>query len=290
MPTQATTTQGSSASKHETDTKTDTTPYSLKVTSGRAFTVLIIAFMIFGWIMRGDNYISAETGIGYTLGIVGGVMMLVVVLYPLSKRNRLLTRWVPVRYWFGIHMFLGIVGPLIILFHSNFQIGSINSTVALICMLLVAGSGLIGRYIYRHIHHGLYGERITLSELKTEVQEEHGHVFDSKIIGEKLAQKLDQIEQKALEAYTGIFDSLRHVMYLGSQSGLIKRQLTRSLKDNPQHREATEAVGIYLVTLRRIAAFKLYERLFSLWHILHLPLFIMMIITAIIHIFAVHMY
>lgn len=246
--------------------------------------------MVFGWLKRDSNYISAETGIGYTLGIVGGVLMLVVVLYPLSKRSRILTHWIPVRYWFGVHMFLGIVGPVLILFHSNFQIGSINSTVALICMLLVAGSGLIGRYIYTHIHHGLYGKRISLNELKRSVEEEHAHVFNQEIIGQKLMQKLEAVEQKALESYSGIFDSLRHVMYLGSQSGLIAKQLTKHLKGSPQYKDARQAVGDYMLVLRRIAAFKLYERLFALWHVLHFPLFIMMVITAIIHVFAVHLY
>ena len=58
----------------------------------------------------------------------------------------------------------------------------------------------------------------------------------------------------------------------------------------PDSKEVLDSVNRYTLALRRAAAFKLYERLFSLWHILHLPLFIMMIITAVIHIFAVHMY
>ena len=61
----------------------------------------------------------------------------------------------------------------------------------------------------------------------------------------------------------------------------------RSLPDNTA---VIDSVNRYVLALRRTAAFKLYEGLFSLWHILHLPLFIMMIITAVIHIFAVHLY
>ena len=124
--------------------------------------ISMIAALFFGWQHRDDNYLSAETGTGYTLGIVGGSLMLVLLLYPLSKRIELLTRFIPIRYWFGIHMLFGIIGPVLILFHSNFQTGSTNSTVALTCMLLVAGSGIIGRYIYTRIHHGLYGTRVTL--------------------------------------------------------------------------------------------------------------------------------
>ncbi len=39
-------------------------------------------------------------------------------------------------------MFLGITGPLLILPHPTFHVGSLNADVALSCMLVVAGSGI----------------------------------------------------------------------------------------------------------------------------------------------------
>ena len=57
-----------------------------------------------------------------------------------------------------------------------------------------------------------------------------------------------------------------------------------------KHKLIIEFVEHYTTALRNIVSFRVYERLFSLWHILHLPLFIMMIITAVVHIFAVHLY
>ena len=45
-----------------------------------------------------------------------------------------------------------------------------------------------------------------------------------------------------------------------------------------------------LAASRRVAGFEGYERLFSLWHALHIPLIFMMIIAAVIHIVAVHVY
>jgi hypothetical protein len=45
-----------------------------------------------------------------------------------------------------------------------------------------------------------------------------------------------------------------------------------------------------LTASRRVAGFEGYERLFSLWHALHIPLIFMMIIAAVIHIIAVHVY
>ena len=42
--------------------------------------------------------------------------------------------------------------------------------------------------------------------------------------------------------------------------------------------------------MRQVATFSLYERLFSLWHIFHMPLFLLLIISALVHVLAVHMY
>jgi len=42
--------------------------------------------------------------------------------------------------------------------------------------------------------------------------------------------------------------------------------------------------------LRRVAQLSFYERLFSLWHLFHLPLFILLVISALVHVLAVHMF
>jgi hypothetical protein len=55
-----------------------------------------------------------------------------------------------------------------------------------------------------------------------------------------------------------------------------------------------QASSSYICSFTRlsgqVAQFTLYERLFSLWHVLHLPLFYMMVISALLHVLAVHMY
>lgn len=264
------------------------------------FIISLTAIIIYGWLKRDNNYLTAESGVGYSLGIIGGSLMLILLLYPLSKRLALLTRWIPIRYWFGIHMLFGIIGPTMILFHSNFQLGSMNSSIALFSMLLVALSGLIGRYIYTHIHHGLYGTRVTLKELKLDTENNHTNLLNKIEMNESIHELLNKMESKALKPYTGITTSLLDVVYLGLNAKRLKLKVILGLKNSlkyktknkvqEKNRFVIDSVNRYTLALRHMAAFKLYERLFSLWHILHLPIFIMMIITAVIHIFAVHLY
>jgi len=135
----------------------------------KIFILVILLLLAFGWYQRDDSYLEAESGLGYWLGIVGGSLMLLLLLYPLRKRLRSMDRFLSVKFWFRVHMLFGILGPVAIpvaiLYHSSFSLGSMNSSIALVCMLSVASSGLVGRYLYVKIHHGLYGAQTQLSEL-----------------------------------------------------------------------------------------------------------------------------
>src|SRR5260221_6750738 len=92
--------------------------------------------------------------------------MLALLIYPARKRMPSLAALGTPRAWFKIHMVMGVVGPLCILYHSVYRLGAANSNVALISMLIVARSGLIARYLYGRIHHRLYGRADTLKQLR----------------------------------------------------------------------------------------------------------------------------
>jgi hypothetical protein len=51
-----------------------------------------------------------------------------------------------------------------------------------------------------------------------------------------------------------------------------------------------EYVDHRLEAARRVAQFEGYEQLFALWHVLHLPLFILLLIAGIVHVVSVHVY
>jgi hypothetical protein len=55
-------------------------------------------------------------------------------------------------------------------------------------------------------------------------------------------------------------------------------------------RNVRELLGRFFEAVNKAAAFAFYERLFALWHVLHVPFFILLVLTAIVHVFAVHLY
>jgi len=215
------------------------------------YTLTILAVGV-GWLLRDYGMINPEEGLGYWLGIAGGSMMLMLLLYPLRKRIKMLRFIGSTNHWFRAHMILGMLGPLLVLYHSNFQLGSFNSRVALYCMLLVAGSGIVGRHIYAHIHRGLYGCTVT-GTMST---------------GASLKWSFKQYA-----VWFSLWATARRELKARAAES------TTVARDYRRLRKASSAYVRKFVRLTgRVAQFTLYEKLFSLWHVLHMPFFFMMVI------------
>jgi len=96
--------------------------------------------------------------LGYTFsyysGIVCGILMLLLFSYPLRKYLKIFRGVGHMKYWFLVHVILGLLTPLSVLIHTQLMIGSINGAFAFYSMLLVVTSGIIGRFILRHLGKG----------------------------------------------------------------------------------------------------------------------------------------
>lgn len=267
-----------------------------------AFAVATVAAIVIGLVADTERYLTAESGLGYALGIVGGSMMLALLLYSARKRLPGLRRVGATTAWFKAHMVMGVLGPVLILFHSNFRLGATNSNVALFCMLAVAGSGLVGRYIYSRIHYGLYGRQATLDELQGDAQRLRAQVSKLQLVPNLISQ-LESAERDVMATGTFVLArpavvTLRAWRARRRLSQFLHRELRRvkpgsqALRDHAGRFE--KVVNRYirerLQATRRVAEFENYERLFAWWHVLHLPLFVMMIIAGIVHVIAVHIY
>lgn len=266
-----------------------------------------------GWVYYAASvnklFFKPGTGLGWYLGLVGGVMMLLMLLYPVRKHAKFAREWGAVRYWFKAHMWFGIVGPVLVLFHSTFHLKSLNATVAMYAMFLVAGSGLIGRFIYKHIHHGLYGRKATLDELQQDMDANQSKVskVDAVVIeAAGVGVKLKQFRNMAFARDGTFLDRAWRFSTLGWQRRHLLRQCRWELKravdsladevgwnkwQQKQHlKEALLNVNQYLSAVQQTAQFASYERLFRLWHILHSPFVWLLAITGIVHVIAVYMY
>lgn len=267
---------------------------------------LLGATTLFGWLLRDVGLIDPSEGVGYWLGIVGASMMLILLLYPMRKKMAWLGILGSVRNWFRLHIFFGLFGPLLILYHCNFSLGSFNSRVALYCMLVVAGSGVIGFHIYSRIHRGLNGKKSNLQELQNDLTEtmdkNHGlatlmpnlvsslEVLSAELQGDEITQSIGVGRSLKWTCKQGLYRfklkriAKKELVARAAESPVIARDIKRLRRAANQH------INGYVRKMSRVAQFSLFERLFSMWHIFHLPLFLMLVLSASVHVLAVHMY
>jgi hypothetical protein len=270
------------------------------------WTVVVGLVLAWGSQAHLERYITPQRGFGYALGIIGGSMMILLLLY--SARKRLLwLRWLGgIPAWFEFHMVLGVVGPILVLFHANFSLGATNSNVALICMLLVAGSGVIGRYIYTRLHARLDGHEVTLEQLKAAGDRLRSQTTSISFLA-GLLDVIDRTEKRLIEPPKAIIARFPHLLTGAPRMALarwiVHRAINRAVNDAVRRESALiaqHAQRIAAVTRsyadrrldagRRMAEYKAYERLFSLWHVLHIPLFFMLLIAGIVHVIAINIY
>ena len=243
---------------------------------------------------------------GYWIGIVGGLGILATLAYPLRKYWPPIGSLGTVAGWFRVHMLLGILGPAVIMFHSNFHLGALNSNVALYTMLCVAGSGIVGRYLYAKIHEGLHGRRSELTGMVAEAADMRRILGGDLPENSPMWSELVKLEAKARQPTRGLLGALARSVSLAGRANVARSRVARDARrfidgecrqrglTRRQRRDwlnaARSHLDAYFGTLKGAARLIVFERLFSLWHVLHVPIFAVMAVSVVIHIVAVHFY
>ncbi len=252
-----------------------------------------------GWYTPGDD-------IGYYTGLAGGVLMLLLLLYPLRKYVKAFRNWGAVKYWFAVHMVMGIGGPVLVLAHSTFHMRSTNAAVALICMLVVAGSGIIGRFLYVKVHRGLYGEKLSLQELQSVAGFENREVRSRLFFVPEVERRIRDFEAYAMPEYRSFLRDVRRFLWIGVRRMIVYGRCRAQIVDvlgqraRARHwdqaklrrrvRRSCKLVNEYLGTAQRVSQFTVYDNLLKLWHVAHVPLVYLLVLSGIAHVVAVHMY
>jgi len=267
-----------------------------RFTPERALFIAAALMLVLGTQMPVTSYMSPRSGIGYALGVCGGVLLLVQSLYPFRKR--LLS--------FRLLIMLGTVAPLLILVHCGFSLGATNSNIALVAMLLVALSGLFGRYFYAKTHSCSDGRKATLAELERrahDIKERGSRLLLLPELAERLYNEEREIQEVADRTGPSIAFAPFAVAGRHAESRRLLCDYARAAIDGNAARHKTIAaqrerieqvtfdyISQRLRATREIAEFRVYERLFAAWRIVHVPLFLILIAAGIVHVISVHVY
>jgi hypothetical protein len=270
------------------------------------FSIAVCLVLFIGWRLSRHELMTSTYGTGYVLGPIGTVLVVLLMIYPLRKRMPGLKAIGSVKQWFQIHMFLGVVVPVLILFHSNFHLGALNSNVALFSLLIVSGSGVIGKYFYGRVHRSFYGERTSLIELQKSLEQQQEETGPQFALVPGIKEELDGFAQKVLTPTKELMHSIRRVCMVRWQAQHVQWKIQRMTgvffeehakvhqwsprRKHDMQVQMRRKVQLFLAQALKVAEFNFYERVFFLWHMLHLPLVFILSFAVLIHVLAVNRY
>jgi len=232
-----------------------------------------------------DGYWQWKAGgsVGHKLGITGASMMVLMLLYSVRKRVGALRRLGPLSRWLDVHIYLGVFGPLLIVLHSSFKVQGLVA-LSFWSMVVVALSGVLGRYLYLQIPRTRAGEEVALADLEAEDRELSSQLRTRFRLDETQLARLDALV--AVPERTGLLGGFARLVTddLRLRSGL--RQFARSCRSVPRPvvREFERVVRQKAQAHRRIQLWDRVHELFHYWHVLHKPFALVMYLFMIVHV------
>lgn len=220
---------------------------------------------------------------GQGLGIFGTLMMLVgVVIYILRKRYNVFSSFIRLKYLLEFHIFLCILGPILVLFHTAFKFGGIVS-IAFWSMVAVVASGFIGRFIYVQIPHTIEGRELTLEEVKAMKADLEKNLKNRFQLEQDIAQL---IAHSTKENTLGKESSSFIANYFADRKTFneIRKALKNKQFKRVEQKNILEVVKEELSLSNKIRRLQTMKKLFKYWHVAHLPFALIMLIIVVVHV------
>jgi len=266
------------------------------------FTFGLLSIILIGWLGHdyyflplAEKYKSVHheklgpSGIwGHGLGVIGSIIMLLNFLYSWRKRNEFNEKLGSLKHWLEFHMFVGLFGPILIIYHSVFKFQGIIATICFFSLVIVVISGIIGRYIYVQVPHNISGLELSLAELELENNrlteilrtETQNDPVILKLCEEICGAEFNRDEKKLPLLVTLVKSDLQRRKHLNQFMDVLKEKgFSRMF--------LYEIMGVArqkAITSRRINLWESTHKLLDTWRIIHKKLSWLLFITLTIHV------
>jgi len=225
---------------------------------------------------------------GHGVGVVGSAMMLFMLLYSLRKRTRIFGQVGELKSWLNLHIYLGIMGPLLVILHSAFKVEGLIA-VSFWSMIAVALSGVLGRYLYIQIPRSVEGEAIDLESIEKAKNKLVIELRERYQISDNIIEFIDNQLQPSIDQDAGLIKSI-YIILVDDLKRLVKIRLLRKSLN-----EKYALQGIILGDLidisrqkslleRKVILLNQVQQLFHYWHVFHKPFAIVMYLIMLVHV------
>ncbi len=223
------------------------------------------------------NWFKPSGIFGQGLGVVGTILIAFgVFIYIARKRYGFLGRYIRIKYLLEFHIFLCVLGPILILFHTTFKFGGIVS-IAFWSMVAVVLSGVIGRFIYIQIPRTIEGRELTIQEILSQRKEYIDHAKAHQGLSDEMVEEIFSTD---LSQKWGLLTWWKNLIRLKG----IRKKLKRAGLSSGEQREILSLVKKEMVLSSKVGRLEQMQNLFKYWHVIHMPFAIIMLIIVLIHI------
>jgi len=223
--------------------------------------------------------------VGLALGVAGVFSMLMTLPYYVRKRWKAIARLGTVKQWLEVHIFFGIVGPVLITLHTSFKFNGIIS-VGYWLMMTVWASGFVGRYLYVRIPKSIRGVELSVAQ----VEESLGRVqqqMQTQPLPPAVQQELDAFEQAVTPASgraPGAIDLFFGELRVRTRLMLLRRHLRTAGVDVAAITSVVDRASERATLARRLVHLQRTRHLFELWHVFHRPLVYGLFVIVALHV------
>lgn len=227
------------------------------------------------------NFLKPSGLWGHGVGIVATAFMLSNFLYAARKRIDALRGVGSIRSWLTWHMFVGFMSPVAIAFHAAFMSNNLIATSTYLSLLIVVGTGMIGRYVYGLVP-GAGGKSPELAVLKAQLERQRRTVDDSgwpralHSVWERAASPPAEGASLLVGLVTLPLARLRDRLVLWSARS--------AFTDGDAWRRVRETLAELERLRMQVGFYRGLKRFLSVWRVLHVTLAILLVMVMTAHI------
>lgn len=214
--------------------------------------------------------------LSYFLGWLGFGVMLTMNTYTIRKRINLFKGFGKLPKWLEFHIFCGILGPIFIIFHTNFKVEGLVS-ISFWSMVISSTSGIVGRYFYIQTLKKKEELKNHITELKNNFTHRNQNKFSN--------EKFEEIFQYAYSV-AGSNENFKNPLsvFISSLKSDLVLLFTNPGKPFGLDKKEGQILKQIGVENRRVSILEPFNLLLGYWHSFHLPFAFFMYLVAIIHI------
>jgi len=226
---------------------------------------------------------------GFEYGIIGTAMIFIgVTVYSTRKRFKKLSNFGKIRDYLDFHIFMCLVGPILIMYHTTFKFGGIAGA-GFWCMTAVVLSGFVGRYFYKFIPKNIEGHELSVKELEDQRQELFRILSDTYGLDAELLLLIDKVGAPQFDnAKAGFFRLVWYLLKADFSKWEYQKELRKILHEHSippgALKEISRAAQQRLSLRQRILILEKIRLVFHYWHVIHLPFSLIVLIVLIIHV------